>query len=168
MDERNSLLETKIQRKLRVSSPDEELMHYGVKGMKWGVRRSQRQLDRAAGRKPSKSTTKRVNKISQKLEKKKAALEKKERKKNPTKGMSDTELRETLNRMQMERQYTQLTKTEKSNGRKAAETIFVATATTSAASLVKSGYKKAGEKVFNMLSGETAAKAVDRMVKGAS
>lgn len=27
-----------------------ELEHYGVKGMKWGVRRSQRELDRAAGR----------------------------------------------------------------------------------------------------------------------
>jgi len=30
---------------------DEALEHYGVKGMKWGVRRSQAQLDRAAGRK---------------------------------------------------------------------------------------------------------------------
>ena len=29
------------------------LQHYGVKGMKWGVRRSQAQLDRNAGRKPS-------------------------------------------------------------------------------------------------------------------
>ena len=31
-------------------SLEEALEHYGVKGMKWGVRRTQAQLDRAAGR----------------------------------------------------------------------------------------------------------------------
>ena len=34
------------------------LQHYGVKGMKWGVRRSQAQLDRAAGRSSKKSARK--------------------------------------------------------------------------------------------------------------
>lgn len=33
------------------------LKHYGVKGMKWGVRRDQATLDRAAGRKPPKTDT---------------------------------------------------------------------------------------------------------------
>lgn len=35
-------------------SDSSEMFHYGVKGMRWGVRRSQRELDRAAGRTPPK------------------------------------------------------------------------------------------------------------------
>lgn len=31
-----------------ILAPDGELMHHGVKGMKWGVRKAQRKLDKAA------------------------------------------------------------------------------------------------------------------------
>ncbi len=55
--------------------------HYGTKGMRWGVRRSKKQLTRSS----SKSSTKSV------------------------KSMSDTELRTAINRMNMEQQYTRLT-----------------------------------------------------------
>lgn len=34
------------------ASPEEALAHYGIKGMKWGVRRSQSELDRLASRRP--------------------------------------------------------------------------------------------------------------------
>lgn len=37
---------------------DDFLMHYGVKGMKWGVTRSQASLDRAAGRAEKKAAKK--------------------------------------------------------------------------------------------------------------
>lgn len=43
------------------------LEHHGVKGMKWGVRRDQAQLDRAGGRK-----TKKLNKASRKADRKSA------------------------------------------------------------------------------------------------
>jgi hypothetical protein len=45
---------------------EEALEHYGVKGMKWGVRRDQATLDRKAGRKPSrvKRAVKAVSKAS--------------------------------------------------------------------------------------------------------
>ena len=40
-----------------ISNPplEEVIQHYGVKGMRWGVRRSQEELDRAAGRIPAKT-----------------------------------------------------------------------------------------------------------------
>lgn len=61
------------------SMTGEELSHAGVKGMKWGVRRSDKEL--AAAR--AKATS-------------------------DAKGMSDTDLRAKINRIQMEKQYIDL------------------------------------------------------------
>lgn len=68
-----------------------EISHYGVKGMKWGVRRSQAQLDRAAKRRSNSPAAKRKE----------------------AKSMSDAELRSSINRLQMEKQYVDLTADKK-------------------------------------------------------
>lgn len=68
---------------------EDVLAHYGVKGMKWGVRRSQAELDRAAGRTPRRKS--------------------KSARKREASSLSDEELRSRINRIQMERQYVQLT-----------------------------------------------------------
>ncbi len=69
-----------------------ELTHYGVKGMKWGVRRSEAQLARAAEKRGQKRAAR-------------------DEQKNKIKNMSDDDLRSAINRMNMERQYAQLTGT---------------------------------------------------------
>lgn len=76
---------------------DKSLCHFGVKGMRWGVRRSQSQLGQ----------TGQLRSDSKEIE-----------------SMSDQELRNRINRLQMERQYTQLTQKEKSAGRKFVESVL--------------------------------------------
>ena len=78
------------------------LQHHGILGQKWGVRRTEAQLAKS-----SKGTT-----SSKKVER------------NKVKSMSDSELRQRLNRMQMERQYSQLTKKEFTAGQKFINDVF--------------------------------------------
>lgn len=95
------------------------LQHHGVKGMKWGVRKDKRGSGRTATRKRKESPEDKVKK------------------------MSDAELRQRLNRIQMERQYKQLTAKETSAGRKFVTSILVTAATAVATSYVQK-YMKLG------------------------
>ena len=80
--------------------PD-SITHYGVKGMKWGVRRTQAQLDRSAGRRAQKKDAKRARKTSN-------AQNSKSAKRAEAKTLSNDELRSRINRLQMEKQYSEL------------------------------------------------------------
>lgn len=139
----------------------EFLEHYGVKGMKWGVRRTQEQLDRAAGRPVRKSSSsggssttkkkssggssskkpKKANLSSYTPDKKKKlnpaqragkaigeklAKRRETRRKNnaiaklasrPVSDLTTEELRQVTQRLQLERQYAQLTQGEKSGAK---------------------------------------------------
>lgn len=72
-----------------------ELRHYGILGMKWGVRRTPAQLARARGKTSSSSES--VHEDYKKAHDNKSI-----------KSMSDAELRSKLNRIQMEQQYSRL------------------------------------------------------------
>lgn len=74
------------------------LQHYGIFGMKWGVRRTPKQLARASGKKSSSD--------------------------DEVKKMSDSELRSKINRLQMEKQYKQLTRSEISVGRRFVQDVL--------------------------------------------
>ena len=104
------------------------LNHYGILGMKWGVRRTPAQLGRTmfttkrqlavdkvklerlnSGKHTSVGFTKKRQAAYNKRDKAAKKAAKKEAKKKPTtKDMSDDELRKVVNRLQMERQYSQL------------------------------------------------------------
>lgn len=103
------------------------LAHAGVKGMKWGVRRSQKQLDSAAGRKPAKTETK----------------------KEDVKSLSDADLRAKLNRLQMEKQYKDLTKAppgKSAAGKKFATEVLREVAKQTVVAVGKSHSMKVAEK----------------------
>ncbi len=101
---------------------DNTLIHYGILGMKWGIRRTPEQLARARRR----STTDELHEDYKKAHTSKSI-----------KSMSDAELRNRLNRLQMERQYSQLSESSVSKGKDYTQKIIkagttVATVTTTA------------------------------------
>lgn len=108
-----------------------ELMHYGIKGMRWGVRRkrtSHEDYQKAHSRKSIRD-------------------------------MSDKELRERNNRLQMEQQYAQLTK-KKSTG-KAVVAAIVGTATTIASlGTAYNTYKKYGNMALDKV-GDLVISGID-------
>lgn len=90
-----------------------ELRHYGILGMKWGVRRTPEELGRARGDKKSswRVDKKKNNKNTQKTKTSKSSKKSKdlEEKKLDPKKMSDEELRKHINRIKMEQEYEKLT-----------------------------------------------------------
>lgn len=110
---------------------DEEfLQHHGVKGMKWGVRRSQAELDRAAGRTPSKG------RLGSSSRKRKSSAP-------PASSMDDNQLRQRINRLQMEKQYNELTASKTGAGRKFAKKALGTAGTAIVVSQLTKGGNKA-------------------------
>ena len=130
------------------------LAHFGIKGMRWGVRRFQNQDGTltAEGKERYDTGNSENKKTTDKPESKSVSE------------MSDQELRDRINRLNMERQYKQLLdeasgvkvrdipqqqsqnpqkqKSGKKGGKGILNRIFVATAVAVAADLVKDQYKK--------------------------
>lgn len=103
------------------------LIHHGVKGQKWGVRRTPEQLGHAPRKEHKSKIAIKISKEKPKGQtpptkpvQKPASTEKKK----TTKEMSDDELRRAINRIELERRYSSLTAKQKSKGRKIVEEII--------------------------------------------
>lgn len=129
-----------------------ELYHYGVKGMKWGVRKT-------PVRSPSKSKKSKSGLFNLKLRKPKTKIaSSKKSTSESTKSiseMSDDELRRAINRMQMEKQYKDLSPKQISKGKaftkRVMNNIVIPAAEDVAKQLVKSGMTKATNKMLDAL-----------------
>lgn len=152
------------------------LAHYGILGMRWGVRRNpaerqltvdKRDLERLNnGRHLSVGLTKKRQAAYDKrdktiLEKRIEANEqkvankaaKKATKKKPSvKEMSDEELRKVVNRLQMERQYSQLSESSVSKGKEYAQKIIKAGTTVAAVTTTALTLYNNAEKIKKIIS----------------
>lgn len=103
---------------------DEKLYHYGVKGMKWGVRRTPAQLGHTTGTKKKKSGPSVLSKaktaISNRREankQKKAEASAKKSQKKRLSEMSDDELQAQIKRLELEKRYRDLSPQKSHRGR---------------------------------------------------
>lgn len=103
-----------------------ELKHFGVKGMKWGVRRTPEQL----GRKRTQSEDNSHDDY------------KKAHSPKDVRTMSNQELRDANNRLNMERQYKDLTKEHESAGKKFVKNVLISAGTSVAIAYVTKYMKK--------------------------
>ena len=95
------------------------LAHYGIKGMKWGIRRTDAQLARARGN--AKAAELNISDDYKRAHSKKSVKE-----------MSDKELRERLNRLDMEQRYSKLNQSAVSKGKSYASKVMKAGTTVAA------------------------------------
>lgn len=112
---------------------ENELLHYGVLGMKWGVKKARKSSDtvdetRRKSNTLNSNTQKSNTQNSNTKQQSKKFITKKQKQKQimeDLNSMSDKELRERLNRMQMEQQYIRMMTPEKSAAKKQVEQFLI-------------------------------------------
>lgn len=132
-----------------------ELYHWGVKGMKWGVRRTEAQLARARGR---------VADLEKKLESKGVSAKSSSGDSAPArrsvKDMDDAELLRTVNRLNLEKRYNELNPEKVSAGKRFVKSL--------GKDVIAPAAKEAGKEVAKNLLKEVMTKALSSAAKTAA
>ena len=136
---------------MKIKMDNDELMHYGVPGMKWGVRRTPAQL----GRKKTSSSKSLFGKKKPKAKAKTKSESSKEETapKKSVKEMSDDELNAAIRRMQLEQTYASLSPQKVSTGKaitkRILNNIVVPAAEDVGRQMVKTALTRAGNKTLS-------------------
>lgn len=121
-------------------SNEELLKHYGILGMKWGVRRTPEQLERARGKKEISADEK------EKLNRKEAVSKRRT--------LSDADLKKKIERIKMEKELKSLTEEDIAPGKKIVSEILATagkkTLAVAAAGAMSYAVKVAMTKEFNI------------------
>lgn len=124
---------------------DNQLAHYGIKGMKWGVRRTEAQLARARGESLDSSSGAKPKKASTSSRSKSVSE------------MSDDELSRAVRRLQLEQQYRQLNPKKVSAGKRFADKVMkdvvIPAATTTARNTLQTVMKRELDRVLKFDTG---------------
>lgn len=120
------------------------IYHYGIKGMKWGVRRTPAQL----GHRPKRSIKEALSGIRKK---KTETTSRASTGRKPLKEMSDEELRRALNRLDMEKRYSQYMSEASQKKQSRAKKVV--------ADILESGVKTMANKAFEAAARKAFEKA---------
>ena len=130
-----------------------ELMHYGVKGMKWGVRKVPERVGKKVTRKGSELKQRRA------IQKKRIVAN------NNRSSMSDAELNRRISRLEKERRLNELTKSEVTRGRSKAKRVLGGIATTTITAVGIGAGKYVAKKAIEKRWGEKVASEIVKTSK---
>ena len=152
---------------------NDELYHYGVKGMKWGVRRTPEQLGHlkkaaSAAGKAVGSAAKKVASVAGSAysshRQKKAEEEAKKNRRKPLSELSDDELRARISRLELEKRYRDLQPQQASKGESFVVRALKGAGESSLKNLAEQTMDTVGGETINMIFGVGSDDVMNRIV----